>query len=417
MNNKENVLKTIMTILITSAVVFVLTSSYYINNVIEGQRGDAKADNTHVTTVSGEKVFLKRNFNYDGSFDKLKAVLNIIDRDFLYKDYDLKDLEEGAIKGMISALGDPYTSYFTKSETEEFLTSTNGEYNGIGIYITYGKDIEWPMVLGVIKGSPAEETGVKPGDYIYAISGDHITNNTSLEEVANKLMGDVGTKVNVVLVRFDRNKKQEKINVEIERRKIELSLFEYEMKEDDIGYIKMSDFDLDVDTQFIKAYEELVNEKHAKGLIIDLRDNGGGYLEKALKIADRLVPSGIITYTIDKNDVKTIEYSDDVKAEVPIVVLVNSNSASASEIVAAAIKDYGVGKIVGEKSFGKGLVQGFKNLGDGTYIKVTIAEYFSPNGTKIDKNGIEPDVDIRDNIETEVDEQLEKALEVVKTMK
>ena len=416
MNNKENILKTVMTVLMTASVVFVLTSSYYINNVIAGQPNDEENKDVYFSTPSGEIYFLRRKFKYDGNFDKLKAVLNLINNDFLYKDYDLKELEEGAIKGMLYALGDPYTSYFTTSETEEFLTTTNGEYSGVGIYITYGKDIEWPMVLGVIKGSPAEEAGVKPGDYIYSISGDEISSQTTLEEVSNKLKGVAGTKVKTVFVRFDENKKQEKIELELERRKIELSIFEYEMKDDNIGYIKMSDFDIDIDSQFEKAYEELVNERHAKGLIIDLRDNGGGYLDKALKIADKLVPKGIITYTVDRNNVKKIEYSDENKSAVPIVVLINENSASASEILTSAIKDNGVGKVVGKTSYGKGLVQEFKNLGDGTYAKITIEEYFSPNGTKINESGVEPNFDIDDDKETETDEQLEKAIEVVKTL-
>lgn len=413
MNNKAEFLKIVLAVIITASIVFVLTSSYYINNVVIEKKNEVPESSVYLAT-SGDELVLKRDYKYDGSFDKLKAVLNLINRDFLYKDYDLKDLEDGAIRGMLSALGDPYTSYFDKSQTEEFLTSTNGEYYGVGMYITYGKDIEWPMVLSPIKGSPAEEAGVKPGDYIYSISGEEITNDTSLEETANKLKGKSGTKVEVVLVRFDENKHQEKITVELERRKIELSIFEYEMKDGDIGYIKMSDFDIDIDTQFNKAYDELVNQKNAKGLIIDLRDNAGGYLDKALKMADKLVPAGIITYTVDKNDVKKIEYSDDEKSKVPIVVLINGNSASASEILAAAIKDHGMGKIVGKTSYGKGLVQEFKSLGDGTYTKVTIAEYFSPNGTKINKVGVAPDIEVDDDENTIVDEQLEKALEVIK---
>ena len=302
MNNKENILKTVMTVLMTASVVFVLTSSYYINNVIAGQPNDEENKDVYFSTPSGEIYFLRRKFKYDGNFDKLKAVLNLINNDFLYKDYDLKELEEGAIKGMLYALGDPYTSYFTTSETEEFLTTTNGEYSGVGIYITYGKDIEWPMVLGVIKGSPAEEAGVKPGDYIYSISGDEISSQTTLEEVSNKLKGVAGTKVKTVFVRFDENKKQEKIELELERRKIELSIFEYEMKDDNIGYIKMSDFDIDIDSQFEKAYEELVNERHAKGLIIDLRDNTGGYLSGAQDIADLFIRKDKVLYSLEYKD-------------------------------------------------------------------------------------------------------------------
>lgn len=407
MNKNEGVIKTVMTVLITSAVVFVMTSSYYINNIASRQEISNESNPTN-----GVLDFIKK-YEYDGNFNKLKAVLNLIDKDFLFKDYDLEELEDGAIRGMLDALNDPYTSYFNKSETDSFLTQTEGEYVGVGMYITYGTDMEWPMVLSPIKGSPAEEAGVKPGDYIYSISGDTITEDASLEEVASRLKGKEGTRVSVTLVRIDENKKQEKYTVELERRKIELSSFEYEVKEGNTGYIKFTSFDQDADVLFEKAYNELVNEKKVSGLIIDLRDNPGGYLDKVVKIADSLVPSGIITYTVDKNETKKIEYSDSKQTSVPIVVLINENSASASEILASAIKDHKVGKIVGKTSYGKGLVQEFSGLGDGTYVKVTIAEYFSPNGTKINKIGVIPDIEVGDDVKTEVDEQLEKALEVI----
>jgi len=353
-------------------------------------------------------------YSYDGNFDKLKKVLGLIDRDFLFEDYDMEKIEEGAIKGMLDALDDPYTSYFNKSETESFLTETEGEYEGVGMYITFGTDIEWPMVLAPIKGSPAADAGVKAGDYIYAISGEEITNDTSLEEVASKLKGKSGTTISTTFVRYDENKKQEKYTVDLERRKIELSSFESEVKEGNIGYIKFTSFDEDADVQFEKAYQELVDKEKVKGLIIDLRDNPGGLLKKVIKIADMLVPKGIITYTVDKNNNRKVEYSDEKQTSVPIVVLINENSASASEILAAAIKDHDVGKIVGKTSYGKGLVQELLSLGDGTYVKVTIAEYFSPNGTKINKVGVVPHVEVEDDVDTEEDEQLLEAIEVLK---
>ncbi|MBQ9313920.1 MAG: S41 family peptidase [Clostridia bacterium] len=407
MKNNEGFIKTAMTVLATAAVVFVATSSYYINNVVNGQSREKNS------TLGNSKNNLI-TYNYSGDFDKLKKVLALINRDFLFEDYDMEKLEEGAIKGMLNSLDDPYTSYFNASETQSFLTETEGEYEGVGMYITFGTDIEWPMVLAPIKGSPAAEAGVKAGDYIYSISGEEIKSDTTLEEVATRLKGTSGTKVSVAFVRYDENKKQEKYTVELERRKIELSPFEYEVKDGNIGYIKFTSFDEDADVQFSKAYNELVNDKKVQGIIIDLRDNPGGLLDKVKKIADSLVPAGIITYTVDKNGNRKVEYSDKNQTSVPLVVLINENSASASEILSAAIKDHGVGKIVGKTSYGKGLVQEFVSLGDGTYVKVTIAEYFSPNGTKINKIGVVPDIEIDDNKDTEADEQLEKALEVIK---
>ena len=396
MNNEKNngFIKTAMTVVATAAIVFVATSSYYINNVAMGK----------------DKI----SYEYDGNFTKLKNVLSLINKDFLFDDYTMEQLEDGAIRGMLDSLDDPYTSYFDADETESFLIETEGEYEGVGMYITFGTDIEWPMVLSPLKGSPAEEAGVKAGDYIYEIDGVEIDSEATLEEVAHLLKGESGTKVSVTFIRYDEEKKQEKYTVELERRKIEVSPFEYEAKDDNIGYIKFTSFDENVDTQFKKAYKELVNDKKVKGLIIDIRDNPGGLLTAALKIADTLVPNGIITYTVDKNGNKEVEYSDSNCSKVPVVILINENSASASEILAAAVKDHGVGKIVGKTSYGKGLVQEFVSLGDGTYVKLTIAEYFSPNGTKINKVGVVPDVEIDDNADTPEDEQLNKALEVIK---
>ena len=401
--NKNGLVQTAITVLATAAVVFVLTSSYYINNVVSGNGPIYSGDNSRIIAYAN-----------DGKFLKLRSVLNLINKDFLFKDYKMEDMEDGAIRGLLNSLDDPYTSYFNQSETESFLTETVGEYEGVGMYITFGTDIEWPMVLSPIKGSPAEEAGVKVGDYIYEISGEEIAQDTSLEEVAALLKGKAGSKISVTFVRYNEEKKQEKYTVELERRKIELSSFEYEVKEGDIGYIKFSSFDEDADIQFKKAYQELVDNKKVKGLIIDIRDNPGGLLDKVKNIADALVPEGIITYTVDKNGNKDVKYSDAQKAEVPIVVLINENSASASEILAAAIKDHGVGKIVGKTSYGKGLVQEFVGLGDGTYVKITIAEYFSPNGTKINKVGVIPDIEVEENKETPQDEQLDKALEILK---
>lgn len=396
MKSNEGIVRIVMTALVTAAVVFVATSSYYIDNVAMGK-----------TEVKYEA---------SGEFKKLYKVLNLVERDFLFDEYTMEDLEEGAIRGMLDALDDPYTSYFDVEETESFLIETEGEYEGVGMYITYGTDIEWPMVLSPLKNSPAEEAGVKTGDYIYSIDGIDITAEMPLEEVSHLLKGKAGTKVDVTFVRYDDDNKQEKYTVELERRKIEIAPFEIDVKEGNIGYICFSSFDEDTDKKFISAYKDLVENRNVKGIIIDLRNNPGGLLNVATNIADYLVPSGIITYTVDKNGNKQVEYSDANKTSVPLVVLINENSASASEILSGAIKDYEIGKIVGKTSYGKGLVQEFVSLKDGTYVKLTIAEYFSPNGNKINKIGVVPNYEIDDDANTENDEQLEKAIEVMKEM-
>lgn len=394
--NNKGVIQTLLISVATAAIVFVATSAYYINNMSVG--------NTSLA------------YEYDGSFTKLKNVLNLVKKDFLFDDYDMEELEDGAIRGMLEALDDPYTSYFDASETESFLIETEGEYEGVGMYITYGSDIEWPMVLSVIKNSPAEEAGVEAGDYIYEVDGEKMTKETSLEEVAHRLKGKAESTVDITFIRVDEDGNQKEIEKELVRRKVEISSFDYEVKDGNIGYMRFESFDEDADVQFKKAYNDLVDNKKVKGIIIDIRDNPGGLLNTVVNIADMLVPNGIITYTVDKNGNKDTEYSDSKCSSVPIVVLVNENSASASEILAAAVKDHGVGKIVGKTTYGKGLVQKFVGLGDGTYVKLTIAEYFSPNGTKINKIGVVPDYEVEKGEDAKVDAQLEKALEVIKGM-
>ena len=344
---------------------------------------------------------------YSGEFEKLKKVMGIIESDYL-KEYDVKKLEEGAIRGMLEALGDPYTSYFDKSETESFLTETEGDYEGVGMYISIDTKKDTVIVLSPIKGSPAEEAGVKPGDYITEINGVSVV-GVSLEEVASRLKGISGSTVDVKFVRYNESGDAEKIEKTIPRRKVELTSFESKMLEDDIAYISFSSFDENITEKFEEATKELFKKKKAKGLILDVRNNPGGLLSVATEVADKLLPTGKIVYTVDKNGKEEVKYSDSNFIDVPIVVLVNENSASASEILAAALKDYGA-TIVGTTTYGKGLVQEFKSLRDGTYVKVTISEYFSPNGTKINETGVIPNIEVKQDEDTEKDEQLERAI-------
>lgn len=344
---------------------------------------------------------------YSGEFEKLKKVMGIIESDYL-KEYDVKKLEEGAIRGMLEALGDPYTSYFDKSETESFLTETEGDYEGVGMYISIDTKKDTVIVLSPIKGSPAEEAGVKPGDYITEINGVSVV-GVSLEEVASRLKGITGSTVGVKFIRYNASGDAETIEKSLPRRKVELTSFESKIIENNIAYISFASFDENVTQKFNDACYELFQKKKAKGLILDLRDNPGGLLDVAVEVADKLLPTGKIVYTVDKNGKEEVKYSDSKHINVPIIVLVNKNSASASEILSAAIKDYG-GTIIGTTTYGKGLVQEFKNLRDGTYVKVTISEYFSPNGTKINETGVIPNIEVEQDENTEKDEQLERAV-------
>ena len=290
--------------------------------------------------------------SYSGDFEKLKKVMAVIEDDYLME-YDVAKLEEGAIRGLLEALEDPYTSYFDLSETESFLTETEGDYEGVGMYISLDTEKDTVIVLSPIKGSPAEEAGVLPGDYITEINDVSVVGVT-LEEVATRLKGISGSEVKVKFVRYNESGDAEVIEKTLKRRKVELTSFEYEVLEGDIGYIAFSSFDENVTDKFEEAYKDLLKKQKVKGLILDLRDNPGGLLDVVIDVADDLLPTGKIVYTVNKKGEEEVAYSDSKSADVPMIVIVNENSASASEILAAAIKDYG-GKVVGETSYGKGL--------------------------------------------------------------
>ncbi|MBQ9279751.1 MAG: S41 family peptidase [Clostridia bacterium] len=398
-NKKEkHVLETILWMIITALVVFIITSFYY-------QKTSLGSDNISYYTASGD------NFSGGNEFDKLKKVYHILKKDFLF-DFEVEKLEDAAISGMLDALEDPYTTYFTKSEAENFLLeTTEGEYEGIGIYLSIDVSKNLAIVLLPIKNSPAAEAGVLPGDYIIEVGGKDVTNAT-IEEVAALIKGEKGSIVNIKFRRYDDEENYTEFEKEIERRSVDLNPFEYEIMEGNIGYIAFESFDDRTYTQFKNAYKDM--EDSVKGLIIDLRGNPGGLLDCAKEILDEILPTGVITYTVDKNGNKEYLYSDSKCISIPVVVLVNENSASAAEITAAAIKDWDNGTVVGTTTFGKGLVQALRRLGDGTYVKVTISEYFSPNGEKINEIGVIPDYEVEDDKETEEDEQLQKAIEIMK---
>ena len=384
--------ETILWMIITAATVFVVTSFQ------------------HTKMVLGNDQYVAS----EARFKKLEKVLSVLDEEFLFE-YDEEKLEEAAIRGLLDGLEEPYTSYFNVDETKEFLTETEGEYEGVGMYLSVDTVKNLPIVLLPIKNSPAEEAGILPGDYILEIDGKDVT-AASLEEVAASVKGEANSTVTVKFRRYSSETEYTEFEKTLKRRKVELYPFEYEVMNDNIAYIKFESFDEKAADNFEKALKEMSKTNDIKGLIIDVRNNPGGLLTTAGEIIDSLLPNGVITYTVDKKGEKDYMYSDSKALNLPIVVITNENSASASEIMAAAIQDSANGCTVGTTTYGKGLVQKFKSLGDGTYIKLTIAEYFSPNGNKINEIGVIPNHEVLDNTETEVDEQLEKALEVIANM-
>lgn len=399
-NNKKMFSRgeTLLWMVITAATVFVATSFQYTR-----------------MTLGSEEYSEPSNISGD-TFKKLEKVLDVIDKNFLFE-YDMEELEEGAIRGLVEALGDPYTDYFNVSESEEFLQETEGEYEGVGIYMALDTSKDMVIVLMPIKGSPAEEAGVLPGDYIVQVD-DKDVKGVSTEEIASLIKGKKETTVTVTFRRYNEDGTYEEFEKQLTRRKVDLNPFSSEIIEENIGYIAFTSFDEQAYNDFKNAVNTMKGQTELKGLIIDLRDNPGGLLTTATKIIDEILPTGVITYTVDKNENKEYIYSDSRTLDIPVVVIINENSASASEIMAAAVKDYSKGAVVGTTSFGKGLVQQLKSLRDGTYLKVTISEYFSPNGNKINEVGVEPNyiVEIPEDENLDSDIQLDKAIEVMKGM-
>lgn len=317
-----------------------------------------------------------------------------------YKDIDEDDVMTGLYKGMVEGLGDPYSSYMTEDEYASWEASTTGEYSGVGITFTQDKDGSF-VVVSVEKNAPAHKGGIKAGDVIIEVNGKAYED---MDVMANAMRGKEGTDVDVTYVR-DGSKK----TVTLTREKIEQTTVEWEMLNEDTGYISISSFMSGTADEFSDALKA-VEDRGAGSLVLDLRDNGGGLVDSCIEIADQFLDKGIVTY-LENKDGKRVDYeSEDGKTDLETVVLVNENSASASEILAAALQDNGI-KLVGETTYGKGVVQSTVKLSDGTALKLTIMQYFSPEGRTINGKGVKPDYSV-DGSE-DGDPQLEKALSLL----
>jgi carboxyl-terminal processing protease len=334
---------------------------------------------------------------------------------YFWQDVDEEALEDGLYKGLLESLDDPYSVYYTEEELIAMQEQTEGVYYGVGAYISQDTESGYVRISGIIKNTPAEESGLMPDDYIYMVDGEEMYGQDS-SYVVSKIKGEEGTYVTISVLR---DGESEPIDISVERRKIESPTVEYEMYDDGMAYIQITEFDLVTSSQFEEAYNQAKSDG-MKGLIIDLRSNPGGNLSTVCDIAREILPKGLIVYTEDKYG-KREEYTCDGKNEiqVPLVVLTNGYSASASEILAGAVKDYGIGKLVGTTTYGKGIVQKVINLSDGTAVKLTVSSYFTPAGNNIHKIGIEPDVEVEfdaDLYKDGIDNQLEKAKEVLAEM-
>ena len=345
---------------------------------------------------------------------KLTYLEQLIDSYYLYsEDVTEEMLEEGIYTGYIHALGDPYSVYYDKEATKDLYESTSGEYSGIGVVFSQNMDTKISTAIQVYQNSPAAEAGVKEGDILYKVNGRDVTSE-ELSDVVAEIRGEEGTTVELTVMR---GSDLREVTMEVTRRKIAVETVSSEMKEGNIGYIRITEFDKVTYDQFKAAIDEL-NAQEMKGLVIDLRSNPGGSLSTVVDMLDLLLPKGIVVYTEDKNGKKE-EYTSDAEQayDGPLAVLVNGYSASASEIFAGAIQDYKAGTIVGTTSYGKGIVQQLLPLSDGTCVKLTVSEYFTPNGRNIHGVGIETDVEIEykaDEENTEADNQLDAAIAEVK---
>lgn len=349
------------------------------------------------------------------SVSKMQLLEKTIDEYFYLEEVSDEELDEGIYKGMLSALGDPYSEYYTPEELNKLMEKSEGIYYGIGAYVSLDTVSTLPKITGLIEGSPAEEVDLRPNDIIYEIDGTS-TYGVSLTDAVALIKGEEGTEVVLTIIREGEN---DYLEIPVTRRKVESPTVEFEMLDDGMAYIQITEFDDVTVDQFAEALA-MAKGSDMKGLIIDLRANPGGSLNAVVEIARMILPEGMIVYTRDKNG-KGMEYTCDGKRQldVPLVVLVDMNSASASEILAGAIKDYGIGTLVGTTTFGKGIVQQIIPFSDGSAVKLTISSYYTPNGNDIHGIGIEPDVVCEFDGEAYYDEenpfdnQLEKAKEIL----
>lgn len=348
----------------------------------------------------GIKVNLFGNEN--DKYAKMERLYQYIDTSY-YEEVDMDVLMEGAYKGFVEALDDPYSSYMTAEEYANWMTNIEGEYSGIGVTFTQDQEGKF-VVISVEKESPAEKAGLKSGDIITKVNDKAYDN---MELLANDIKGKEGTKVKVTFMRDGAE-----TTVEITRQKITQHSVSHEMLDANTAYINITSFMDNTYDDFKKALDD-VESKGAKKLILDLRDNGGGLLTSCINVADEFIDKGVVVSVEGRNQQKKDYKSKDGKTELKTVVLVNENSASAAEILAAALKDNGF-KLVGQTTFGKGVIQSTVELKDGSALKWTIMQYFSPNGNVINKKGVTPDFLIDNDNNVDKDEQLEKAKELLK---
>lgn len=373
------------------AIVILFTSIYKLNTFYE--KFDEKDKDRIISKV--EEIISNIDYYYVNEADKEKMI-------------------DGLYKGLVAGVNDPYTTYFNRDDFKIFTEETEGTYAGIGVVVQTDTKDKLIRVAGVFEDSPAQEAGMLLGDKIIKVNGEDVIDEP-FDVIVSKIKGKINTTVDIGVLRDT-----DTVNLTVERRKINIPTVAYKMLDNNIAYLKIISFDQITMKQFHKAYNDILT-KNPKGLILDLRNNPGGLLETVIDIADTFLPEGLIMYTEDKSGKRITYNSKEGSFNKPLVVLVNENSASASEVLAGAIKAHKVGKLVGTTTFGKGVVQKIFPLKDYTALKITISKYFTPDNVCIQDVGIKPNVEVvlPDELKKKViltedeDIQLKKAIEIL----
>ena len=355
--------------------------------------------------------------SYEGGAVNKEAIEKLRDLEmyadfYYYKTSEVTDEQqrEGMYKGLLNSFGDVYTCYFTAEEYKNLLEQTQGVFYGIGAYVSKDVETGYCVISGIIKDSPAASSDLMEGDIIYKVDGEEMA-GLELDEVVSRIKGEEGTDVTITVMRGG-----EQLDMTIKRARVNSPTVDSRMLDNGIGYLQITEFD-DITTEQFKENMESLKSQGMKGLIIDLRGNPGGNVTTVCEIAEELLPEGIVFYMKNKDGNRTDYPCKGADFDLPLVVLVNEYSASASEILSGAVKDSGIGTLVGKKTYGKGVVQNVIPMDDGSAIKVTVANYYTRGGNDINLKGIEPDVEVDLDadkyLEDETDTQLEKAVEVM----
>lgn len=385
-----------------SHLVWIIVASLLVGGLVSyGTTSLFRGQEVH-PAVGGEVTLSKEEYEQlqymNDKYAKAEELWQYVSENY-YIDVSDEDLANGMYKGIFAGTGDIYSEYMTKEEYAQWETSMEGEFEGVGVTFEQQESGEY-VVISTVKGSPAEKGGLKPGDILTKVDGEEYETST---QMSMAIRGESGTDVKITYVRDGKE-----AEVTLTRAKIVMATVESEIRDDNIGYIKISSFENKTAADFEEALRQM-ESKAVKGLIIDLRDNGGGLVDQSVKIADMLLGEGTVIYTEDRQGDKETYTSDKDRTSLPYVVLVNENTASASEILAAAIQDNSGGKIVGTVTFGKGIIQVSHQRSDGSGVKLTVMQYFSPKGNKIHGVGVTPDVEVEGE-----EGQLKKAVELLK---